>query len=275
MSPVADLVYDVGMHKGEDTAYYLRKGYRVVGFEANPDLAAACRERFRNEVAHGRLHVIEGAISHSDEAVVFYRHPTRSEWGTVDAAWVEWVGWSSESERIEVQPVDFPECLRTYGVPCYMKVDIEGADRLCLEAMGELADRPTYVSLESERESFGELMAELDLLDRLGYDRFAAVQQKWMDRREIRTVDLQGEPLAVRFEPDSSGPFGSDLDAQWVDKEQLVSQYAAIFRRYRLWESPPFTRTRHGRRVRQALEALLGRPFPGWYDTHAWRSLSP
>jgi len=40
---VEDLVYDVGLHKGEDSAYYLAKGYCVVAFEANPDLVAECK----------------------------------------------------------------------------------------------------------------------------------------------------------------------------------------------------------------------------------------
>ncbi len=34
-----DLIYDVGMHKGEDADYYLKKGFRVIGFEAIPELA--------------------------------------------------------------------------------------------------------------------------------------------------------------------------------------------------------------------------------------------
>ena len=38
-----DLVYDVGMHKGEDTEFYLRKGFRVIAFEADPDLAHSGR----------------------------------------------------------------------------------------------------------------------------------------------------------------------------------------------------------------------------------------
>ena len=36
------LVYDVGVHRGDDTAYYLHKGFRVVGVEANPAMAATC-----------------------------------------------------------------------------------------------------------------------------------------------------------------------------------------------------------------------------------------
>ena len=35
-----ELIMDVGMHRGEDAAYYLAKGFRVVGFEADPDHVA-------------------------------------------------------------------------------------------------------------------------------------------------------------------------------------------------------------------------------------------
>ena len=34
------LIYDVGMHNGDDTAYYLRRGFRVVAIEPNPALVA-------------------------------------------------------------------------------------------------------------------------------------------------------------------------------------------------------------------------------------------
>ena len=46
------LVYDVGMHKGEDSDYYL-KGFDVIRFEADPDLAAQCRSRFSDEIKSG------------------------------------------------------------------------------------------------------------------------------------------------------------------------------------------------------------------------------
>ena len=36
MPKYSDLIYDVGFHQGEDTAYYLKKGFRVVAFEAHP-----------------------------------------------------------------------------------------------------------------------------------------------------------------------------------------------------------------------------------------------
>ena len=41
------LVCDVGMHRGGDTAYYLHKGFRVVGVEANPAMADQLRDRVK------------------------------------------------------------------------------------------------------------------------------------------------------------------------------------------------------------------------------------
>ena len=35
--PDEALIYDVGAHKGEDTEYYLRKGFRVIAIEAMPE----------------------------------------------------------------------------------------------------------------------------------------------------------------------------------------------------------------------------------------------
>jgi len=40
-------IFDVGLHKGEDTEYYLTRGFRVVAIEANPDLVLFCTEKFR------------------------------------------------------------------------------------------------------------------------------------------------------------------------------------------------------------------------------------
>ena len=50
-----DWIFDVGLHKGEDTEFYLKKGFKVVGIEANPLLYQQARERFSEAVNAGRL----------------------------------------------------------------------------------------------------------------------------------------------------------------------------------------------------------------------------
>src|ERR1700682_6446861 len=94
-SPAAhkDLVYDIGMHRGQDTDYYLKKGFRVIGFEADPDLIDYCKSRFSEAIKCGRLVIVEGAIVEQQlgqtagQTVKFYKNLERSVWGTVNDAW--------------------------------------------------------------------------------------------------------------------------------------------------------------------------------------------
>jgi hypothetical protein len=49
-----DLIYDVGFHVGEDTEFYLKKGYRVLAVEANPELCARGQMRFADAIRDHR-----------------------------------------------------------------------------------------------------------------------------------------------------------------------------------------------------------------------------
>ena len=81
-----DLIYDVGMHKGEDTEFYLKKGFRVIAFEANPDLVRHCKQLFEQQLRDRRLTIIDGAIVNANELnqngmVTFFNNANESVWG--------------------------------------------------------------------------------------------------------------------------------------------------------------------------------------------------
>ena len=65
------LIYDVGMHNGDDTAYYLWRGFRVVAIEPNPGLVATAAERFRREIEAGELKVLNVAVAAEDGELPF------------------------------------------------------------------------------------------------------------------------------------------------------------------------------------------------------------
>lgn len=264
-----DLVFDVGLHRGEDAAFYLAMGYRVVGFEAHPELVRSCRDRFAPEIADGRFEIVEGAIqAGGSPTVTFYRHPI-SSWGTTNGEWVQRNTVHGESNAVEVPAVDFSDALRKHGMPHYLKIDIEGSDRVCLQALRQFAARPAYVSLEAEKKRFQDLIAEFDLLEALGYTRFAVVQQAGIQAHPTTTTRIDGTRASYTFEADASGAFGADV-GPWVTRETALAIYRGIFRRYRLFgDDSLLRRTLLGRRVRAKVEQALGRPLPGWYDTHA------
>ena len=58
-----DLIYDVGMNNGDDTAYYLQRGFRVVAIEADARLAKCAVERFGAQISSGQLRILNIGIA--------------------------------------------------------------------------------------------------------------------------------------------------------------------------------------------------------------------
>lgn len=275
-----DLVYDVGMHKGEDTDYYLKKGFNVIGFEADPDLAAYCRSRFPDEIENGKLIVVEGAIVERPpgetkaSTVKFYKNKDKSVWGTVTGDWAhrnELLGASSEI--IEVPVVDFSECLEKYGIPHYLKIDIEGMDTVCLRALVNFEQRPDYISIESEKVSFAKLVDELNLLAQLGYASFQAIQQNGIPHQIEPNPSEEKRYVGYQFQKGSSGLFGKDLPNEWKSYNKILNEYKIIFIQYKLFgDHGKLKKYFIGKVLKKVLSMILRRPVPGWYDTHAKHS---
>ena len=267
------LVFDIGLHKGEDTNFYLRKGYKVIAFEASPDLVVACKNRFKDEIAAGRLHIVEGAITAEPGPgpIRFYKNEKTSVFGTIRPDWNsrnEAIG--SGGEIIEVNRVDIAACLEKFGVPHFMKIDIEGADTVVLNALKGFDERPVYLSIESNKVDLNAVQKELDVLSALGYARFRAVQQAKIPKSRLTTTDIHGREFTFVFEKHASGPFGEDLRQSWLSAEACMSAYKKIFKLYRAFgDESLFRKVPGGLRLRKLLEILWGHPLPGWYDTHA------
>lgn len=272
-----DLIFDVGLHKGEDTDFYLAKGFRVVAFEADPQLAAQARTRFKTAIADGRLSIVEGAICDVDGPTVrFYRNPDRSEWGTVDPRWVrrnEALG--SHHQDIEVAVVDFEKAIRQHGMPYYMKIDIEGADRTCLEALKQFPIRPSYLSIESEKVDFERLVEEIRILESLGYRDFLPVQQADVMRTSQPARTSEGRDVTHRFPAGASGLFGQDLTG-WKQSEEAIEDYRGIFDAYkRFGDDTLWQKNIMGRALLKGWSEIRRSSIPGWYDTHARLGDSP
>jgi FkbM family methyltransferase len=268
-----DLIFDVGLHRGEDAEFYLKKGFKVVVFEANPDLVDHCKRRFQDVISCRRLHIVEGAIAPetAGERIVFHKNLQKSEWGTTDSRWVERnQKLGSQSVDVEVQRTDLAAAFRQYGIPFYLKIDIEGADHVVVDELERCDDRPRYMSIEAEKVEFAQLTAELDALRRLGYTAFKAVQQATIPGTKIATTALDGTPVQHVFAEGASGPFGDDLSGPWLTHGECLRQFETIFRLYRLFGDYGIVcNVPGGTHLVRRLGRLVRRPLPGWYDIHA------
>lgn len=173
---VKDLIYDVGMHNGDDTAFYLHQGFRVIAIDANPQAVDAAKRRFRSEVASERLKILNFGIAETAGRETFWICEGVSAWSSFYQKTASREGKKHYAIEVETRP--FSDILDEHGVPFYLKIDIEGKDPLCIR---DLVGRPlpSFISVEDKNEHLSEMEVPLilSLLHGAGYCRFKLISQ--------------------------------------------------------------------------------------------------
>ncbi|MBK8015750.1 MAG: FkbM family methyltransferase [Betaproteobacteria bacterium] len=232
------LIIDLGMNTAQDTRFYLRKGFRVVGVEANPMLAEEVSRQFVSEITAGRLVVENIGVGPQRGEFNFWVNHTHHEWSSFH----EDIGSRGGAFHvIRVATVPLADLIQRHGVPHYLKVDIEGMDLTVLKALHDFSERPRYVSVET-----GPGLKWLDELDRLGYQRFKLIDQRLVPEQLPPDPAREGAYVPAVFEWGSTGLFGDELPGMWCSVDELRSQWMQVL------ESP-------------------GEGNPLWYDIHACR----
>ncbi len=264
------------MHKGEDTDFYIKKGFDVIGFEANPELIKYLKIKFEKEIKNKKLIIIEGAIvdKNFEDKVIFYKNKKNTVWGTIIKDWADRNAFdNAESEAIEVNSINFKECLAKYGVPYYMKIDIEGMDLFCCETLLQFDKKPNFISIESDKLDYERLCSEIKLLEKLGYDKFKIIQQDGISKQKEKLPSREGKYLNYKFLEGSSGLFGNDLPGKWLSSYEAENKYQKIFNYYKIFGDNSFLRKFLLTKILlKIFRKITGIPTPGWYDTHAQHS---
>ena len=269
---MSDLVYDIGMHDGEDTAFYLAKGFRVVAVEADPDLCLAAEQRFSRFVNEGRLTIVNRAVVPEPGPVTFYRSDVAS-WSTVIEEWDRGnrlLGHASEA--LQVDGMTLAEVIRAHGEPYYLKLDIEGMDRLVVETLAATTSRPPYLSMETSfarRANFASVELDFQTLTRLGYDWFKIVDQDAIEQQVPPSPARAGRYIDYSFTSGQSGLFGEESPGEWLSAEAALASFRQTCRKN--WLPLMMYRNMRVFRYYSKIEhRLYGRCANfDWYDIHA------
>lgn len=178
----SDLIYDIGAHHGDDTAWYLQQGYRVVAVEANPMLAKELEAKFSTAIRQGNLTVLNKAVAEKDnETISFYisrddwRSSTRKNIAEREAAIVQ---------TVQLTTSTLASLFQQYGSPTYCKIDIEGNDAIAINSLKGSTQKPRYISCEISCNSIADvqqnnilLFETLHALQKAGYTSFQLIDQ--------------------------------------------------------------------------------------------------
>jgi FkbM family methyltransferase len=236
----ADLIYDFGVNDAGDTEFYLLKGFRVVGVEANPELYRRLTEKFSSQIATGQLVLLNIGIWPDPSILTFYLNRDNDHWSSFDPTYGCRNG--TRFETIEIQCCTAAEILRRFGVPYYLKIDIEGADKHVLSELMAMTERPPFISVEE----FG--IGSIDLLHALGYPRFKVVPQRDKSGMLPPNPALEGTYVPRRFSGRDSGLFGKELAGEWMDYGEARAYFLT--------------------HIRDPQGRPVG-PRPEWHDVHA------
>src|SRR5215469_13560512 len=142
------LIFDLGMHLGLDTQFYLEKGFRVIAVEAAPAMIEHAKSSLQQYIATGQLIIIDRAFwANDDEEIPFYINGDKHDWSSAFKEWAQ--KGSHQVQEVRAKTVTLPRLFEDYGVPYYIKCDIEGADALFVRQLLKDQRRPSYVSVEA------------------------------------------------------------------------------------------------------------------------------
>ena len=256
------LVYDVGFNIGQDTAFYLARGHRVVAIEADPTLAEDGRKRFSRDIEAGNLEIVNVGIAQEEGSAEFWICEGKPEFNSFYQGIAARNGYATHAIRIPT--TRFASVMRRFGTPYFLKIDIEGNEMLCLNDLST-SDLPTYISIESECPIDAKPIDAADglrvllKLRELGYQSFKLIDQltfcsisdppslnylldaasrKWLTRPPLSSIrgshrlsqHLMTKPklersLRWKFPLGSSGALGEDTAGTWISWEAAERAY--------------------------------------------------
>ena len=257
--PTPRLVYDVGFNNGDDSAYYLNRGFRVVAVEANPELVEEGRIRFASEIAAGRLTLLNTAMwENRDAKLSFYINNTESGQSSLDP---ERGKKGGDYQEVTVGTVSIKDLFAQYGVPWYLKIDIEGADEMVIRSLPRNGGVPKYISFE-----LNHGCPAVELLSPLGYAGFKLINPDTLTQslpifehefamRLLRKSSMlaprfrsfiAGLPKAIRprktlwdrfrdqldysFSTYTTGPFAEDTEGPWKTGDEMKLWLEHVYR---------------------------------------------
>lgn len=156
-----DLVFDAGANVGEWTNAFRSIGCRVIAIEPQAACANEIRSRYRDDA---NVVVVEAALAEAPGARELILSTTGSEHASLSREFVETIiGGGAPSITLvagttTVDSLTLPQLFDRFGVPRYLKLDIEGMEAAVLASTTVL---PEMLSFEFHREWIGDVRSIL------------------------------------------------------------------------------------------------------------------
>ena len=117
-----NIIFDIGFHKGEDTLFYLLKGYRVIAVDADPDLINEWQNIFKKYIENGKLLLLNYVISDTNDVDTDFYISPNTIWSSTKVSISSRMCCKAIKKKIKSKRLD--HLFHEYGTPFYCKIDI-------------------------------------------------------------------------------------------------------------------------------------------------------
>jgi FkbM family methyltransferase len=216
---VVHIIYDIGFHTGRDSIFYLEKGFKVLGVEANELMVEKAKPLLKKYLKNNQCTIINKAIYEIGGINVdFYVNEEKDDWSSLFKIVAE--KGVTKSKKITVPTITLKNLVDEFGVPYYIKCDIEDGDEIVSRQLCSLEITPTFVSFEITS------VAILANLWAAGYRKFQLVNQAFNHLTFSPNPPLEGSYVPSFFDGYTSGLFGKELDSsRWLNIDEATSLF--------------------------------------------------
>ena len=217
------VIYDIGANNGDDIPYYLIKADLVVAIEANPALCELIGQRFATEIEDGRV-IVENCVVTAEGVrgeIDFYIHQSNHVLSQMPPPSPERAG---QFERVCLPSTPVLDIIAARGTPYYVKVDVEHYDQHILRALFSAGIHPPHISAESHSAEVFSVMVGLGKYDSFQLVDGRSVPTVYADHMIVSYPDH--EMVTHSFPVHSAGPFGDDLDKEWMTADNFMQLLA-------------------------------------------------
>ena len=202
-----NLIFDVGANKGNKVKAFRKMGFKVVAIEPEKRSLETLYYRFGKDK---KVIIVEKGISNNEETLKLQITESRSGLNTFSNKWVnilkttEKNRWNQKYDfntYYEVSVTTLDKLIECYGMPNFIKIDVEGFELNVILGLGVL---PRYLSFESNLPEF--ISETIAIIERLSLQNLKVKynystnnklrSNKWLSKEEILDIVIN---LKLRY----------------------------------------------------------------------------
>lgn len=212
-----DLVFDIGSHVGDRIAGFRRLGARVVAVEPQPLCMRALHGLYDGD---DQVSLVEAACGSSTGTTTLYVNSANPTVSTNSAGFLAAAdgsqGWEDQvwDQEITVRTTTLDELVQRFGVPAFVKIDVEGYEDAVLAGLSSPVPALSFEFTTIQRDVARRCLDRAEALGLRRFDLSLGETMEWTFGRWAGAEEMAAHVLALPHEANAGDIYAVSDDWQ-------------------------------------------------------------